>query len=286
MSTDATVADDRFGRAAVTVGAGLFVGFALLLVTRRAAGAFTRAADPAVLLLTGLLLVVLAWGLRQAGWRFLGTDAGGWFAWLLLLAPTVAILAAAWALSFERTTIGVRLALCTLIVGTEAATWAGQLRPGRRRQPAADHPDSPAAGPPAANPPTVGSLVEADVLPPPGADRVLQHLTRTRDRAGGETIVGIFRARLESGQRTTSLHVAFCPPFVEVPRFEAQLVAGPAARLKIAQVLPYSARVDLKLQKVAIDAADVVVRVIAVAGPAAENRDARQRPESTSGFPA
>jgi hypothetical protein len=50
-----------------------------------------------------------------------------------------------------------------------------------------------------------------------------------------------------AGQRTGSIHVAFCPPFAAVPEVEVEQIDGPEARIKTAQLLPYGVRLDLKL---------------------------------------
>jgi hypothetical protein len=50
---------------------------------------------------------------------------------------------------------------------------------------------------------------------------------------------------LAAGERSASVHLAFCPPFARAPRVELVQSDGPAARIKTVQVLPYGARFDL-----------------------------------------
>jgi hypothetical protein len=57
--------------------------------------------------------------------------------------------------------------------------------------------------------------------------------------------------------------VAFCPPFKSTPRLEVQQREGPAARVKTAQLLPYGARLDLKLAAAAEQPLTVVLQFIA-----------------------
>ena len=64
---------------------------------------------------------------------------------------------------------------------------------------------------------------------------------------------------LAVGQRSGSLHVAFCPSFEQEPQVEAEPVCGPDCRIKAAQVLPYGARLDVKLDEPAAQDASVLV---------------------------
>ena len=62
------------------------------------------------------------------------------------------------------------------------------------------------------------------------------------------------------GQRTASLHVAFCPPFARTPEVSAQQLDGPAVRIKTGQLLPYGVRLDLKLSAAAEMPSGVLLR--------------------------
>jgi hypothetical protein len=89
---------------------------------------------------------------------------------------------------------------------------------------------------------------------------VLQQLTLSRDAAGRQELSGWLRLCLEAGQRSGNLHVAFCPPFAEPPQVHCEQSAGPACSIKTAQVLPYGARLELKLAAAAWQPESVVVR--------------------------
>ena len=52
---------------------------------------------------------------------------------------------------------------------------------------------------------------------------------------------------LPDGTRTATAHVAFCPPFAERPQFDVRRTAGPACRVKLGQLLPQGARIEIKL---------------------------------------
>jgi hypothetical protein len=92
----------------------------------------------------------------------------------------------------------------------------------------------------------------------PSAD-VLQQLTLRTTAEGGQELSGWLRLGLAAGQRTGSLHVAFCPSFREAPQVQAEAVSGPDCRVKAAQVLPYGARLDVKLDEGADEAQSVLV---------------------------
>ena len=102
----------------------------------------------------------------------------------------------------------------------------------------------------------VGNLPRQEV-PPEG---VVQQLTRSRAADGTEEISGWLRTSFAAGQRTASVHVAFCPPLAAVPELAVEQIDGPEARIKTAQVLPYGARVDLKLAAASEEPASVLLQ--------------------------
>ena len=96
--------------------------------------------------------------------------------------------------------------------------------------------------------PADGDLIEESEPTEPAAD-VLQQLTLRTTAEGGQELSGWLRMPLTAGQRTGSLHVAFCPSFDQMPQVQAEAVSGPDCRIKAAQVLPYGARLDVKLDE-------------------------------------
>jgi hypothetical protein len=58
--------------------------------------------------------------------------------------------------------------------------------------------------------------------------------------------------------------VAFCPPFAGTPELTAVQLDGPEARIKIAQLLPYGARLDVKLIALNKESACVLVQFTAI----------------------
>jgi hypothetical protein len=88
---------------------------------------------------------------------------------------------------------------------------------------------------------------------------VTQQLVRLRGVDGSETISGCLRANFAAGERTTYLHVPFCPPLEGTPECAAETIDGAAARVKVSQVLRQGARLEVRLDKVAIEPQEVVI---------------------------
>ncbi|MGA2798559.1 MAG: hypothetical protein ABSE63_13335 [Thermoguttaceae bacterium] len=92
------------------------------------------------------------------------------------------------------------------------------------------------------------------------AKGVTQQLTRSTTAQGGDLLCGALRLDFAAGQRTGNLHVAFCPPFAGTPEITAEQADGPEARIKIAQLLPYGVRMDVKLVVPSDEPAGVLVQ--------------------------
>jgi len=98
----------------------------------------------------------------------------------------------------------------------------------------------------------------------PAGERVVQQLTRSTTREGVDVLRGSLYATFPPGLRTLNVHVAFCPAFVERPRLEFRQTSGPAARIKLAQLLAFGARFDIKLAASAEVDETVVLEISAV----------------------
>ena len=92
------------------------------------------------------------------------------------------------------------------------------------------------------------------------SEQIIQQLTRTLASDGTESLCGLLRTPIAAGQRTANVHVAFCPPLAAVPELVVEQTAGPPARIKTAQLLPYGTRLDLKLAAAAPQPATVTLR--------------------------
>jgi hypothetical protein len=100
-------------------------------------------------------------------------------------------------------------------------------------------------------------LASLETLPP---EEVTQQLTRSTAADDTEELAGWLRIPFAAGQRTGSVHLAFCPPFAHTPELMVEQIDGPPARIKTAQVLPYGARLDLKLHSLEETPAAVVLQ--------------------------
>jgi len=104
-------------------------------------------------------------------------------------------------------------------------------------------------------------------------ERLTQRLERVQACDGGDEMTGALAMQLAARQVNVHFHVAFCPPFAGTPHVVYRQVAGPAARVKLGQVLPHGARFDVKLDAPQNEAAQVVLEVRA-AHPAPRTPDA------------
>ncbi len=278
---------DRFGRPARQVArwaaaalVGVFCGAAAVVAWRSAAGALAEPLPPGVLAAVGVLTVVTTAGLRVF-WRQVVRSEGRRNLDLpvaVVLTAAVAILGAA--LSLPGPSAAGWIPFWMLLLGVEAWAW----RPGAWRRPEPVPHDAPAPSrrvdPPQVPAPHVSPDVPLDVDVPPDVDvpvaeaepsardpledaapdeNVTQQLTRSCTADGAEQLAGWLRMPLAAGQRSGSVHLAFCPPFDRTPELSVDQLDGPRARVKTAQLLPHGARLDLKLSAAAADAPDSVL---------------------------
>ena len=82
---------------------------------------------------------------------------------------------------------------------------------------------------------------------------LLEHLHRIRTPEGTDVRSGWVRVDFASGQRTTAVHIAFCPPFSHRPLLHLQQAAGPPVRLKTTHLYPYGLRIEVKREQIGLD---------------------------------
>jgi len=224
---------------------GLLLALAGLVLWRRLAGALDTPLPAPVLAGAGVLVAALAAGARLA-WRRqfprrppLPADR------VIELMPGAALVLLGIAWSLPGTSVYGLAILWGVILVEEIWTFRGVVG-GRssRPRPLAE------AGQPAA---PLSEVPPSATVPLPlphtahPAEDVLQQVTRTREADGTDRLGGWLRARFGAGQRTESVHLAFCPPFERAPRLEVNQRGGPGVRVKTGQLLPHGARLDLKL---------------------------------------
>ena len=246
----------RLGR---SLAASLFALVALagvLVCARRATGALGQPLSPAVLGGLGVLLVVAALVFRRAWadpWASRGIRYAVWSA------PSVVLLCWLLGVTLEGTDAFGAMLFVGLLVAEEGWSW-GRLgtasehprrpepieRPVADRQVAAPSPLERFAGEAAA--------IAADEPD----ESVSQHVVRRRED-DGEVIEGWTRIELAATERHATAHVAICPPLSRVPQCYAEQMDGPPARLKVAQVLAYGVRFEIKLEEPAEEPTSVVI---------------------------
>lgn len=241
------------GRWAAGAALGLLICVAVVIAQRRLAGALENPLEVAALLSTGLLAVTAAGGIR-VGWHSQPAKSVAARAdWTVMLSTSAALIALGAALSTAGTQIAGLAVFWTLLAAEEG--WAWYWFVSRRVGPIPwpvlhilrwDRPQKPA--PHAAR---VGPAWHAPRRPVSAeeilSEDVTQQLMRSRAADGAEELSGWLRPAFAAGQRTGSIHVAFCPPFAGTPELAVEQIDGPEARIKTAQLLPYGVRLDLKL---------------------------------------
>jgi hypothetical protein len=229
---------------------GLLGAAAMIVASRRLAGALTHPLEPASLLTAGLLVSASAAAIRL-GWFF--PPAGSASRRLdqaVMLLTSLSVLALGTGLCVRDTPAAGMFILCTVPAAEEIWAWAWHIR--RSRPSPVPRPPSLAPAPRAALPLDPGVA--------PLSEQVTQQLTRSQTADGTEELSGWLRMSFSAGRRTGSLHVAFCPPFAAVPELEVEQLDGPEARIKTAQLLPYGVRLDLKLSTAADEATTVLLQ--------------------------
>ena len=258
--------------AASHVALGLVVAFGLVLAVRRI---MLAKAEPLSLwstLATAAVLLLLVYAIRRAA-------AGAIFPWV----PTAVLLFWAVVCSWPGSQPGAWVIWSAAI----ASDWwlMHLLRPGDSSVANAPVPPGGSMTPQALEPTAeiaeneleqlgeghLGQEPEGDEplgAGKPGEDGeiVLQHIVRVRDADGREYVHATLRGELAAGQRRTTLHVGFCPPFPTLPEVEAEVIEGPAAVAKVTQTLHNGVQVEVELDTAELEASVVTVEVAAYEG--------------------
>ncbi|HEY4313430.1 MAG TPA: hypothetical protein VGN12_28525 [Pirellulales bacterium] len=246
----------------------LQVGMALVLVTRRLQGAITPASSPGWPVAWMVLAALVAAATRGVWWNYdrLAKGPGHAIGWFV---PVAALVLTALALTSLRMSIAADLVLWGIVAIEEVATTLWLDGPGYRRAmafvgrhwpgngPLAERlrsrigiPDQPSAE---IRPPSSGrSRLAADAGSSidellTASAQMAQRFERLQSADGRDVLAGMTTMQFTAGQVTAHVHLAFCPPFAHVPRIDYRQIAGPAARLKLGQVLPHGVRIDVKL---------------------------------------
>ncbi len=237
---------------------GLLFAAGATIVSRRLAGALQTPLAPAMLLAAGVMASAAAAGVRL-GWPLSeAANSDRRHDRAVMLLTSLAVVGLAAGLCLPGTPAAGIWSLCVLLIGEESWAWMRYVRQ--------------TSLPPIARFPSpvprhlLPAAIDAETAIP--REDVTQQLTRTRAADGVEELSGWLRLCFASGQRTGSIHVAFCPPFATAPELEVEQLDGPEARIKPVQLLSYGARLDLKLAATADEASSVLLQFSARA-PAA-----------------
>jgi hypothetical protein len=244
---------------------GLLCCAALLIGWRRLAGAISVPLEPLLLLSAGGLSAMAAVGIRLVHRRLAARRPDRRADWPIRLLTSGAVVALGTGLSLGGTDAWGLTLFWTMLIGEELWAW----RPATWRNPPPQR-DSPAAMDlrgigglqrPAANRPPQ-ALTEGM----PGED-VSQKFTRSQAADGSELLSGWLRAGFAVGQRTATVHLAFCPQLAGTPELTVEQLDGPEILRINKAVFPFGARLDLKLVAPAEEPVGVLLQFSARSRP-------------------
>lgn len=218
----------------------------LLLGARRASGALTEPLSPGTLLLLGVVMAAAA-----LAFRFLHSPT-----WQLWSVPTTVLILFAAAVSLPDSPNGGLFVLWSTLVLEEAYSW-GRLRQASRQ---ASRFVLPSVELSRESPTSPASIAVLEALEPD--ESVTQQFTRRREPDGGETMEGWLRVDVPRGERVALAHLAICPQFESLPECFAEQGDGPPAEVKVAQILTYGVRFEIKLERAAKEPTSVLVEFV------------------------
>ena len=227
--------------AATASSAALLLAFSGLMAFRRFWGGLQSAPTLRALVAVGILLAVLA-AVVHGGARLLcGKQAAIYRAAQGFLPLSLAI--AVFSVCVPGSSFfGVFFVI--LILGCEELFWL--LRPPPSRETLPRQTTNPRSAPPIhmRNEKKVVKVEsELSDFPP----EVLRRVERSVGPAGEDICWGQIRSEFLPGQRTAAIHLEFCPPFQRSPELHVEQVDGPDATVKTTQILPYGARLEVRL---------------------------------------
>ena len=277
----------------------MLLGSAVVLILRRGAGALAQPLPAGWLLIVGLIVACAVIAARRMIQRQELISAAPWLRQTILWGPTLAVAMFAIALSIEGTSLLALAAYLVLIVGAEffaeqgtlPAFWTGVRK---RLAPSLNKPAQKAINRPAPSQITESAVnqssdttslhgnvagsslldsalddVDEEELEEPLDENVWQQMSRMRTEAG-EIITGWVKTEFQPGERTAVLHVAFCPPLLQAPQVQIEQLSGPAARIKVGQVLPQGARFEIRLNTSGTQAETLMLEFVALEHPMEE----------------
>jgi len=95
----------------------------------------------------------------------------------------------------------------------------------------------------------------------------LQQITRWRAADGTHTIQATLQAEFEPGNRSATLHVAFCPPFERLPSAEVAAIDESDAAIGVTQLLHNGVQIEVRLPQPAGKNQTVSIELVATDAP-------------------
>jgi hypothetical protein len=217
---------------------------ALVVGSRRIAGHLGEPLSPIALFSTGIIAATAAVWARCLPQRRQIRAMGRPMAAVVRSLPSVALVALAVGVSLPGSSlVGLGL-LWSMVLGEEVLTW-WRWRAGNRSPSELLDQQSKTESPRIVSADRGGRGYSSRSETPGPDGEAIQRLIRTRT-AGTDRIQGWLKATFDENERNATLHVAFCPPFDEVPTLTVVQIGGPECRIKAGQVLSYGLRLELK----------------------------------------
>ncbi len=241
-------------RWALWLPGGTVLACVLLLALRRLSGALEEPLSATLLLLSMLVALLAVWATVHAA------EVSRPMSWGLTSVAGASIVILGAVLTLPGTST---LALAVLWVSVAAgfSVLVIELRTRHRAVPASEIPSVVGARAlPSANA-LVAPLPESHETNFPGE---WQRLSRLRTEDAADRMEGWVRVSCAIGQRSEVVHLSFCPPFEKTPELEVECHEGPDTRIKITQLLPYAARIELKLVQTPQEPVELLIGLSAI----------------------
>lgn len=260
-------AADVFRIGAATIFA-MLIAVAGTVVFRRLAGALVEPLQPAALLTAGALIAGAVAAIRVGWSRTKPRDD-----WTMMGVTSLAAMSLFASLCLPGTSPAVIAVASLMLAAEESCFWFRAIRRARNRRPVAADVESQGSidvdmtndvASETDNPLAESDYEESFGLETMPGNEVTQQIIRARTAEGGEIVTGRLRACFSAGQRTGSVHLAFCPSLESTPKVEIEQIEGPSARIKTAQVLPYGIRLDVKLASSCDEPTDILIQLSAI----------------------
>ncbi len=262
----------RLLRATSIVLFALLALLPIVICARRASGALVEPLPATALVAVAAVLALAAIAFRRHG-RAIAAHSHPLARYAPLVAPSLVLVLWSAGLLLPGTSTAGVLGFLGLLLVEEGWSW-GRLGHETADRVQLGQNSLAQRGPSTSDPPARGVSQSGLAL---GAETeeeleqgVSQRMVRRRDETGREMIEGWVRAEFAPSQRHATAHLAICPPLAHVPECFAEPADGPPSQIKVAQVLPYGVRFEIKLDEPATEPSEVMIEFSIQERPAGE----------------